>query len=154
MRLRLERRTLLPQDAVYAWWTDFRPDDHERSGSPARSVREILRDQGDEVWLRDRAVRPIRVTIEEHVIRRPPDGYSVEARYPGADVAYSYRFEPVDRGTKIVLEASVRPRGLGQVLVPLTAWWWRRYAVRDLDFHLREMERDLGGFVRHAPMAR
>lgn len=143
MRLRLERRTSIPRDSAYAWWTDFREDDHGSSGSPAKSVRDIVQRSDNEVWLRDRAVRPVHVTIGEHVTLDPPNGYAVDARYPGADVAYAYRFESAERDTRIVLEVSVRPRGLGYVLVPLTAWWWRRYAARDLDFHLREMERDL-----------
>jgi hypothetical protein len=143
VRFRLERLTRFPHDAVYAWWTDFREDDHVQPGSPATSVREILRRQGNEVWLQDRATRPIRVTIEEHVTLDPPNGYAVEARYPGADVEYAYRFEPTGDGTRIVLKVSVRPRGLGRVLVPLLKWWWRRYAARDLDFHLAEMEREL-----------
>ena len=49
----------------------------------------------------------------------------------------------MDGGTTIILAASVQPRGLGRIVLPLTAWWWRRYAERDLDFHLWEMEQDL-----------
>jgi hypothetical protein len=143
VRLRFERVTRFPRDAVYAWWTDFREDDHVRSGSPATSVRRILRRKGNEVWLHDCATRPIRVTIEEHVTLKPTSGYAVEARYPGADVEYAYRFEPTAEGTRIVLEVSVHPRGLGRILIPLTSWWWRRYAARDLEFHLAEMAGDL-----------
>lgn len=95
------------------------------------------------MWLQDRAARPIRVTIDEHVTLDPPNGYAVRARYPGADVEYAYHFEPDGDGTRIVLEASVRPRGLGHFLIPVTSWWWRRYAARDLDFHLAEMAQDL-----------
>lgn len=142
MRLRLERRTRFSQDAVYGWWTDFREDDHVRSGSPAASSRVIVRREGNKVWLQDRATRPIRVTIDEQVTLNPPNGYAVQTRYPGADVEYIYRFEPTAEGTTIVLEASVSPRGLGRLLVPMTSWWWRRYAARDLDFHLQEMTKD------------
>ena len=141
--LRLTRTVRHPPDAVFVWWTDFREDDHAHPGSPADSTRAVLRRSGHEIWLRDRATRPAPVTIDQHVTLDPPNGYAVQARYPGADVAYSYRFQTADCGTTIVLEASVRPRGLGRLLVPLTAWWWRRYAARDLDFHLREMEADL-----------
>ena len=147
MRLRLERQTRFPRDAVYAWWTDFAGDDHLRPGSPAKSVREIVRRDGNELWIRDRASRPLPMSIEEHVTLHPPNGYDVRARYPGADVAYGYRFEPGGRGTAVTLEVDVQPRGLGHVLVPLTTWWWRRYAARDLDFHLEEMNRDLAGFA-------
>jgi hypothetical protein len=143
MRFRFEQLNRFPRDAVYAWWTDFREDDHVRPGSPATSVREILRRQGHEVWMRDRATRPVRVTIDEHVTLDPPNGYAVEARYPGADVEYAYRFEPTADGTRIVLDVSVHPRGFGRILIPLTAWWWRRYTARDLEFHLEEMARDL-----------
>lgn len=88
----------------------------------------------------------MRMTIEEHVTLDPPSGYVVEAQYPGADVAYAYRFEPSEGGgTRIVLEVFVQPRGFGRILVPFTAWWWRRYAERDLDFHIEEMDRDLSG---------
>jgi hypothetical protein len=143
MRLRIERRCRFPRDAVYAWWTDFREDDHMRPGSPAASSRVIVGREGDDVWLREHATRPFRVTLEEHVVLDPPNGYAVKARYPGADVEYAYRFEPRVEGTTIVLEASVSPRGIGRLLVPLMAWWWRRYAARDFDFHLAHMTEDL-----------
>jgi Polyketide cyclase / dehydrase and lipid transport len=143
MRLRLERSTGAPREAVYAWWTDFREDDHLRPGSPARSIRTILQRQSDEVWLQDRATRPIRVTIDEHVTLDAPNGYAVRARYPGADVEYAYRFEPTGDGTRILLEVSMHPRGLGHLLIPLTALWWRRYVARDFDFHMAQMTQDL-----------
>jgi Polyketide cyclase / dehydrase and lipid transport len=143
MRLALERTVPFPREAVFAWWTDFREDDHLHAGSPARSVRSVVRRSGNEVWLRDEATRPVRLRVEEHVTLDPPLGYGVEARYPGADVRYAYRFETVDDGTRISFETSLRPLGLGWILVPLTAWWWRRYAARDLDYHLARMADDL-----------
>ena len=142
MKLRIERVVRFPRDAVYAWWTDFREDDHRGPDSVARSDRIILRREGNEIWLRDRATRPARVTIDEHVTLDPPNGYAVATRYPGAEVRYEYRFEPVDAGTRIVLEVRVHPRHVGRILVPLTRPWWRRYAERDTDSHLREMGRD------------
>ncbi len=144
MIVRLERVAPFPRDAVYAWWTDFRPDDHPGRPSPATASREILRRQGTEVWLRDRASRPVPVTVHEHVVLDPPNGYAVEARYPGAEVRYAYRFEPTAEGTRIHLEAVVRPRHVGHLLLPLLRGWAQRYAERDTDFHLRRMGGDLG----------
>jgi len=144
MRYRLDRKTPFPQEAVFAWWTDFREDDHQHPGSPAASMRFVLRRTGNEIWLKDRATRPMRVTIQEHVIVNPPLGYAVEARYPAADVRYAYRFNPHDNGTLVTVDIDVQPRRLGWILVPLTAGWWRRYAARDLDYHLGEMNRELG----------
>jgi hypothetical protein len=83
------------------------------------------------------------VTIDEHVTLDPPNGYLVEARYPGADVRYAYRFDPQDKGTRVTLDVDVQPRRLGRILVPLTAGWWPRYAARDFDYHLVEMTREL-----------
>ena len=143
MRWSLTRTVPLPRDSVFAWWTDFREDDHRHAGSPARSTRSILRRSGNEVWLRDEATRPIRLAIEEHVTLDPPLGYAVDARYPGADVRYAYRFESIGDGTRISFDAWIRPRGLGWILVPLTAWWWRRYGERDLDYHLARMAEEL-----------
>ncbi|HEY6051598.1 MAG TPA: hypothetical protein VIZ58_10140 [Thermoanaerobaculia bacterium] len=139
----LVRETPFPRDAVFAWWTDFREDDHHHADSPAASTRTIVRRTGNEFWLRDRATRPIRVTIEEHVILNPPLGYAVEARYPAADVRYTYRFDAEGDSTRVTLDADVRPRHIGRILIPLTAAWWRRYTARDLDFHLDVMRRDL-----------
>ena len=85
------------------------------------------------------------MTIDEHVTLDPPNGYAVEARYPGADVRYAYRFDPHDSGTHVTLEVEVRPRGFGRIFVPLTAAWARRYAARDLDFHLEQMAREFEG---------
>jgi hypothetical protein len=145
MIVRLERTVPFARDAVYAWWTDFQPDDHPGRPSPATSSREIVRRQGNEVWLRDRAVRPAPVALEEKVILDPPHGYTVEARYPGADVRYGYRFEPEGEATRIRLEATVTPRHFGHLLLPLVRGRVLRYAVRDTDYHLRRMTQDLAG---------
>lgn len=142
--LRLSRVVPFPRDATFRWWTDFQEDDHLRADSPTRSVRKLVRRVGNELWLQDRATRPAPVTVNEHVFLDPPKGYTVEARYPGADVRYSYRFEPEDSGTRIVLDVFLHPRNIGRILVPLTTPWWRLYAERDLEFHLREMARDFG----------
>ncbi len=143
MRIHVERTVPFPRGAVYSWWTDFREDDHGSLGSPARSRREILRRSNDEVVLRDRATRPARVTIEAHVTLDPPDGNTVEARYPGADVRYGYRFLPAGKGTRIILDADIRARGIGYVILPFLHRWARRYVERDTDFHLRRMAEDL-----------
>jgi hypothetical protein len=145
IRFTIDRTVPFPRDSVFAWWVDFREDDHRQPGSPARSTRLILKRTENEIWLRDRATRPIPVTIDEHVILDPPNGYAVEARYPGADIRYAYRFDPQDTGTRVTLEAEVNPRGLGRILVPLTAAWSRRYAARDLDFHLQHMTHEFEG---------
>ncbi len=143
MIVRLERTVPFSRDAVYAWWTDFRPDDHPGKPSPATSSREILRREGNEVWMRDRAARPAPATVEEHVVLDPPNGYTVDARYPGADARYEYRFEPVAGGTRIVLEAVVQPRHVGRLLLPLFRGRVQRYAERDTDYHVRKMREDL-----------
>ena len=144
MIFRAERNLPNATDLVYGWWTDFREDDHHHPGSPVRSRREILRREGREVWLRDKARRPARVTVDAHVTLDPPKGYSVESRYPGADVRYAYRFDSTAEGTKITMTVHIRPRHIGWVLVPLLANRLRRFGERDLDFHIREMARDLG----------
>ncbi len=143
MIVRVERTVPFPRDAVYAWWTDFHEDDHRSRRAPASSRREILRREGDELWLRDRSTRPAPVTLEEHVVLHPTNGYTVTARYPGADVRYTYRFEPVTAGTHVFLEADIRPRHVGHLVLPLLRGWARRYAERDTDFHLRRMTEDL-----------
>ncbi len=143
MIVRVERTVPFPRDAVYAWWTDFREDDHRSHHSPASSRREILRREGNQVWLRDHAHRPVPLTLDEHVVLDPPNGYVVEARYPGADVRYEYRFGPAGPTTRISLTAEVRPRHIGRLLLPLFRGRVQRYAERDTDFHLRRISRDL-----------
>ena len=83
------------------------------------------------------------MTVEEHIVLEPPDGYTVDARYPATDVRYVYRFEPVVGGTSLLLTADVRPRHIGRLLVPLFRGRIQRYAERDTDFHLRTMAPDL-----------
>lgn len=145
MIVRIERVVPFPRDAVYAWWTDFLPDDHPGPPSPATSAREIVKRDGNQLWLRERARRPAPVTLEEHVVLDPPKGYAVEARYPAAVVRYEYRFEPSAEGTRIRPTAEVMPRHVGRVLVPLFAARIRRYAERDTDYHLAKMTADLTG---------
>src|SRR5256712_11689131 len=143
MRLALDRVVPFPRDSVFAWWTDFREDDHQHPNSPARSTRLILRRSGKKIGSGDRSTRPAPVTIDEHVTLNPPTGYSVAARYPGADVRYAYRFSAEGDGTQVTLDVDIRPRHIGRILVPVAAAWWRRYTERDLDFHLRAMATDL-----------
>ncbi len=143
MIVRVERTVPFPRDAVYAWWTDFREDDHGSRGGPASGLREIIRHAGHEVWLRDRARRPARVTVDEHVVLDPPGGYAVEARYPAADVRYEYRFDAHDSVTRIRLTAEIRARHVGRILLPLLRARIRRYAERDTDYHLHRMALDL-----------
>lgn len=142
MIVRCERVVRFPRDAVYAWWTDFREDDHRSRRWPATSRREILRRDGNGVWLRDYARRPAPVTLDEHIVLDPPNGYAVEARYPAADVRYEHRFEPATRGTRISLAADIRPRHAVRILLPLFRGRVQRYAERDTDYHLRSMDRD------------
>src|SRR3989442_12149328 len=85
MKFRVDRKTPFSRDAVFAWWTDFREADHGHPGSPADSTRTILGRTGSEVWLRDRATRPTRVTSAEHGILSSPIGYAVNPRYPAAE---------------------------------------------------------------------
>lgn len=143
MKICVERDVPFPRDDVYAWWTDFRPDDHSTRASPAHSHREILRTTGNDIWMRDRATKPVHVTIEEHVTLDPPLGYRVEARYPAADVRYAYRFDPMGIGTRIFLDAEIRPRHVGHLVYPLLRRAAIRYTERDTDFHLARMRRDL-----------
>lgn len=141
-----------PREAVYRWWTDFREGDHLTPGSPRKAIRQVRRRERNQIWLRDRAVC-LPFSIEARVTLRPPEGYDVDAQYPGADVRYGYRFEPAGRGTRIAFRADIRPRRLGRIVVPLAAPWIRQYARRDLDFHLREMAKNLTVTVRTNPSA-
>ena len=77
------------------------------------------------------------------MILDPPEGYVVEARYPGAAVRYRYGFEPEGGATRVVLVADVNGRWLGRLVLPVVQRWVRRYAERDTDFHLAMMARDL-----------
>jgi Polyketide cyclase / dehydrase and lipid transport len=143
MKLRVERTVPFPPDLVYGWWTDFREDDHREDGVPSRARRTIVRRDGEQVWMRDRATRPAPVTIDEHVVLQPRRGYTVTARYPAANVRYEYQFEPVIGGTRIELSAEIYPRHMGRLFLPLFRGRVIRYAERDTDFHLRKMVRDL-----------
>ena len=143
MIVRVERVVPFPRDAVYAWWTDFREDDHQSRQSPASSHREILRRSDNEVWLRDRARRPAPATVVEHVILEPPDGYRVDARYPAVDVRYEYRFDATPDGTSIHLRADLTPHHIARLLARLFEGSIRDYAERDTDFHIRKMTDDL-----------
>ncbi len=143
MIVRVERTVPFPRDAVYAWWTDFREDDHGSRGSPASSRREVVRQQGLEIWIRDRARWPAPVTLDEHVVLDPPNGYRVDARYPAVDVRYDYRFEAETRGTTIRLTADLTPHHVGRLLATLFAGRIRAYAERDTDYHLHRMASDL-----------
>jgi hypothetical protein len=143
MKFRIERDVPFSRDDVYGWWTDFRQDDHVPQDSPAQSHREVLRTTGNELWMRDHATKPLRVTIEEHVTLEPPNGYRVEAGYPAADVRYAYRFDAIATGTHILLDAELRPRHIGRIVYPLLRAAAIRYSERDTDFHLAQMRRDL-----------
>ncbi len=144
MIVRIERVVPFPRDAVYAWWTDFRQDDHASHDSPASSRRDIVRREGNEVWLRERARRPVPITLVEHVTLEPPSGYAVDAHYPGVDARYAYRFEAIGETTRVCLTANLTPHHAARLLVLLFRRAIVRYAERDTDFHIRRMAEDLG----------
>ncbi len=143
MRLTLERTVPFPRDDVYAWWTDFREDDHPGRPSPATSRRTVVGREGREIWLQERATRPAYLTLREHVTLDPPNGYTVSAHYPATDVRYEYRFESTWDGTRIRLVAEARPRHVMRVLLPLFRGRAQRYVERDTDYHVARMVRDL-----------
>src|SRR2546427_13003437 len=109
MKFRVDRKTPFPRDAVFAWWTDFREDDHQHPGSPADSTRMILGRTGNEGWLRDPATRPMRVTIDERVILNPPLRYASDAGYPPPDRQDTYRVHPGGGGAHVTLGLDIGP---------------------------------------------
>src|SRR3989442_15660622 len=110
MKFRLDRKTPFSRDAVFAWWTDFREDNHGHPGSPADSTRTILGRTGSEVWLRDRATRPIQVTFDEGMVLYARPGHALARPYPASIHQYAYLSDTADDSTSTRLDLHVRPR--------------------------------------------
>lgn len=134
-------------DAVYAWMTDFREDDHARpafvraSGGKAgvQSTRRILARAGDSVQLEDRWGRQsFRTTARLARGQR-------EVRIEGA---YGYRATwcaaPNGRGTRVTATTELDPRGFFALLLPLVAGKMRAQAEHDFRGHIADLEAELG----------
>ncbi|MEA3198833.1 MAG: hypothetical protein QOE90_261 [Thermoplasmata archaeon] len=143
MQWRHEARIDAPADAVYAWMSDHREDDHAREAflrgagrgpEGARSRREVVSRDGDVVKLRD--VWGKRVFEMEARL----DAKAREVRLTGA---YGYRATwraiPDGAGTRLVVEGAIEARGIAGLFAKL---FGKRM--------LRDMQADFNGHVADA----
>lgn len=118
-----------------AWWSDFR-EGHTDHGFVPGAERRIVEDDGSTTVMVDR-VRWLGVPVFTERARAQVRGNTVQfsgentlARFRGR-----YRFEPVfePEGTKIVLEATIKPKGALSWIEGLTrpiAEWIVRWDLR------------------------
>lgn len=141
---RHEARIDAPADAVYAWMTDFREDDHAReafvrgagreAGAKDASRREVVSRQADRVQVRD----TWKGRVFEMEARLDP-----QAREVHLTGAYGYRATwralPEAGGTRLVVEGAIEARGVAGLFANL---FGKRM--------LRDMEADFRGHVADA----
>lgn len=129
-----------PPDAVFAWVSDFREDDHARPAflrgagmkAPAGRRRIVAR-EGNVVTLEDgmgrRAFRT-RATV---------DAAAREVRVEGAHgYRATWRAAPEGDGTRLTCEGALAPDGLLRLFVPLFAKGMLRQVRADFDGHVAD----------------
>lgn len=134
-------------DAVFAWMTDYREDDHRSPaflrGAGAKrgeaSHRRILARTASEAEIEDtwkgRTFRLRAVFDKENGEVRITGGYGYEALW---------RAVPSGSGTRVEVEGRVAPPGMLRLLFPLFARGMRRELEQDFRGHLEDLRSSLG----------
>jgi Polyketide cyclase / dehydrase and lipid transport len=147
MRWRHEARLAASPDAVYAWMSDFREDDHAREAflrgagqkpGGAASRRTVVSRDGNRVKLRDAWGRR---TFEMDVELAPQ---AREVRLTG-EYGYraTWRAEPDGAGTRVVSEGAFEPAGLMRLVAPLFARGFARQMEQDFRGHVEDLRSEL-----------
>ena len=100
LRIPLERRLPHAADDVYAWCTDFRPDDTDRSGGLIRG-REILERSGDRIRMISTINGPHGVLRRVQEVRLEPEARRWHVRIVDGDGVGSrhvYQVSPLPNG--------------------------------------------------------
>ena len=144
---RYEARIEAPPDAVYAWMSDFREDDHARpaflEGSGAKpdgrvSRREVLSRSGNRVELRDTWGKETFPMTVELVPEKRELRLTGQYGYRGA-----WRAEPDGAGTRVVSEGALEPSGVMRLFAPLFAGMMRKQMGADFRGHVADMRSEL-----------
>lgn len=142
MRLRIERPTSVPPDALFAWWSDLRegPHDHATFAPGAGERRILARGEG---WadVEDRG-RFLGLPLVEHyiaVFRAERREVGVHGGNNWSRFSATYRFEE----GRAVLEAEIVSLGLLALFDALQRPLVRRFLEKDLEGHLADAARDI-----------
>lgn len=136
-------------DEVYAWMTDYGPDDHAseayrrgagvKEGDRRKAVRKVLARRADEVELEDtwgHDTFRTRVALDR----------AARAVTIHGDWGYraTWRAVPERGGTRVVAEGAMEPRGLFALLLPLVAKKLQKQTADDFRGHVADLEATLG----------
>lgn len=144
-----------PPDAVYAWMSDFREDDHARpafrrgagvkEGDRKVSHRKVLSREGNVVTLEDSWGR------ERFPMKARLDPARREVRLEGQ---YGYhgtwRAEPDGSGTRLVSEGRLEPKGVMRLLAPLFAKAFLKQMQADFNGHVEDAKEELAAHSSRA----
>lgn len=144
-----------PPDAVYAWMSDFREDDHARpafrrgagvkDGDRRVSHRKILSREGNVVTVEDAWGR------DRFTLKATLDPAAREVRLEGQ---YGYhgtwRAAPEGEGTRLTSEGRLEPRGVMRLLAPLFAKAFMRQMRADFEGHVADATETLAAHSSRA----
>jgi len=137
-----------PPDAVYAWMTDYREDDHAnadfRRGAGvstedrAHSHRVVERKDATHLVVRDEWGRE---KFELHVELAPA---AREVRLSGAfGYGAVWRAEPAGAGTRVTVRGQLAPTGFAKLFAGLFAGRMEKQMRQDFHGHLAQMRAEL-----------
>lgn len=143
MKWRHEARIAASPDAVYAWMSDLREDDHAREaflrGSGAKpggpvAKRTIVSRQGDRLKVHDAWGRKaFDLEVELAPVAR-------EVRlHGGFGYRATWRAEPDGPGTRLVVEGEMAPSGIMRLFVPLFAKGMAKEMQADFNGHVEDL---------------
>src|SRR5581483_8174623 len=135
-RMRWRHEALVPAspDAVYAWMSDFREDDHAGEASHRTVVsREGNRVRLHDAWGRRSFDLDVELAPEAREVRLTGEyGYSA-----------TWRAEPAAGDTRVVVEGRLEPTGIMRLLAPLFSRGMAKQMQDDFNGHVEDMRSGL-----------
>lgn len=134
-----------PRDAVFAWWTDYHPDDHK--GRLFRSYGDVERrvvwtEPGKGVEYRDEG-KVLRLPFEARTVAEitPPERIKGRTESMRGTLHTDYWFEALPGGgTRITARAEYEPPKVVQKFAPLTDTMIHAALAYDLRAHVKEFD--------------
>lgn len=133
-----------PRDEVYAWWTDFKPDDHAGERT-LHGTRTDLRREGDAwTWTDLFVTMGLRTRWRWRVALHPPQWEELHGETKLGRLDGIITFQEVAGGTRVEEVGTFSPTGLGKVLARVLRRPLVRLLSEDFKEHWEDFARERG----------
>ena len=133
-----------PREEVYAWWTDFRPDDHGGDRT-LRGTRMDLRREGDTWTFTDEYVTTgLRTRWRWQINLHPPQWEEMHGETRLGKLDGIITFQEVQGGTRVQEVGTFTAAGAGRLLLRILRRSLRRLLAEDFKEHWADFRRERG----------